>query len=74
MQVKPRAVRAAVEFGKGVVSVPVTIVYTDKSRMRRSLSVFLFLFSLLLFVGACMSSLGTSPPPSCPSLELLIPS
>jgi hypothetical protein len=48
-------VRAAVEFGKGVVLVPVAIVYTDKStyrsQVRRSLSVFLFLISLFLFVG-----------------------
>ncbi|KIM81281.1 hypothetical protein PILCRDRAFT_89247 [Piloderma croceum F 1598] len=34
MQVKPGAVRAGVEFGKGVVVVPVAIVYTDKSRYR----------------------------------------
>jgi hypothetical protein len=37
-------VRAAVEFRKGVVLVPVAIVYTDKSRYRsrvhRSLSVY----------------------------------
>ena len=31
MQVKPGAVRAVVEFGMGVVLVPVAIVYTDKS-------------------------------------------
>jgi hypothetical protein len=51
-------VRAAVEFGKGVVLVPVAIVYTDKSRYRRVGCVvpFLFLFSLLLFVGTCGSS------------------
>jgi hypothetical protein len=48
MQVKPGAVRAAVEFGKGVVVVPVAIVYTDKSRYRSRVRVpCLFVSSLI---------------------------
>ena len=34
MQAKPGAMRAAIEFGLGVVVVPVVVVYADKSRYR----------------------------------------
>ena len=56
MQVKPGAVRAAAESGKGVVVVPVAIVYTDKSRyksrVRGSLSFCWFLAYSLAHAGS----------------------
>jgi hypothetical protein len=60
------AMRAAVEFGKGIVVVPVVIVYTGKSRYgSRVRLVTFFVEFCLLFIGVCRSSLGT------PSLSFL---
>ena len=57
--------RAAVEFGKGIVVVPVVIVYTDKSRYRSRVRCYFFVEFCLLFIGVCRSSLGA------PSLSFL---
>ena len=42
MQVKPGVMRAAIEFGMGVVVVPVVVVYTDKSRYRSRVRCYFF--------------------------------
>jgi hypothetical protein len=54
MQVKPGVMRAAIEFGMGVVVVPVVVVYTDKSRYRSRVRCYFFKLSLVSYLLACV--------------------